>query len=72
MEKLQENHHYQMNGKCERVQITIKNLDVYIIQNPHGIIVDVYGNHPKLQDSGDDFVDTFTVWFDDAYVDEEE
>jgi hypothetical protein len=72
MEKLQKDHYYEMTEKCERIQIKIKNLDIYVIQNHQGIIIDAYGNHPKLQETGDDFLNTFTVWFDDAFVDEEE
>lgn len=61
MEKLQKDHHYLMTEKCERIEVTVGTLDVYLIQNKQGIIIDVY----PIGSEGD-IVDSFTVWFDDA------
>jgi hypothetical protein len=66
MRKLKTNQHFLMPEDCERIGITVGNLILYIIQNDQGIIFDAYANSRKLQDEGFDFINTMTVWFDDA------
>jgi len=66
MRKLKTNQHFLMPQDCERVGITVGNLILYIIQNDQGIIFDAYARNQKLQEEGNDFINTMTVWFDDA------